>query len=690
MRRRLPPVLFCLLFCPLALAGPLIAGEEAPEAPSDPNAAPATPAEMVVVEAAKPISAVSQLSIRERDLALRPLPTPEDVLRVVPGLVIGQHAGGGKADQLFVRGFDADHGTDFSVNVDGIPANLVSHAHGQGYADLHWLIPETLVSADTRKGPYFADQGDFGTAGSVNFITRERFDRPAVQVEGGQFATYRILAAGSPEVFGFTSVLAGEAYATDGPFEDPQDLRRFNGFGKLTRKLSGETTLSLGFTAYDGSWNASGQIPERAVESGALDRFGAVDPTEGGDSSRYSLRADWTSTPTASSARQFQLFGVRYTLDLFSNFTFFANDPVNGDGIEQIDDRMFYGAQVSQRWVATRGGMVFETRAGGALRYDDADVSLYHRQERDRLSVINDATVREGSAGIWAEEQVSFNRHLRGVAGLRYDYFEFDVESHLPASASQVQSGEDTETLLQPKASLIVSLPQSTDLFMNYGVGFHSNDARSTVINQSGVTALPEAVGCELGMRTRPEAWKSRVDLALSLWRLDLENEFVYIGDEGGTEVRGPSRRQGVELELRAQLAPWLWADADYSFSRAEFEETGEPVPLAPRHVASGGFTVVTNNGWKGSLRARYLSRRPAIEDESFVTAPYTVLDARLGYVRGPVEIFLNVENLTDADFREAQFYNESRLPSEPVPVPDIHFTPGNPRNVRVGVAYRF
>ena len=690
MRHSLLPVLACLLLLARGAAAETMPAPPDPNA-SDPNApAPAAPPETVTVEASRPISAASEIAIRERDLALRPLATPEDVLRVVPGLVIGQHAGGGKADQLFVRGFDADHGTDFSVNVDGIPANLVSHAHGQGYADLHWLIPETLIGADTRKGPYFADQGDFGTAGSVNFVTRERFDAPAVQVEGGAFATYRILATGSPDLFGFSSVLAGEAYATDGPFEDHQDLGRFNGFGKLTRKISEETTLSLGFTAYDGSWNASGQIPERSVESGALDRFGAVDPTEGGDSSRYSLWADWTSTPSPSSARQIQIFGVRYTLDLFSNFTFFANHPVNGDGIEQVDDRMFYGAQASQRWVATRGAMVFETRAGGSLRYDDADVSLYNQKERDRLAVINDATLREGSAGVWAEEQVSFNRYLRGVAGLRYDSFDFEVESHLPATASQVQSGGDTETLLQPKASLIVSLPQSTDLFLNYGVGFHSNDARSTVINQSGVTALPEAAGYELGMRTRPEAWQSRVDLALSLWRLDLENELVYIGDEGGTEVRGPSRRQGVELELRAQIARWLWADADYSFSRAEFAETGEPVPLAPRHVASGGFTVVTSSGWKGSVRARYLSRRPAIEDESLVTAPYTVLDARVGYARGPIEMFLNVENLTDADFREAQFYNESRLPGEPAPVPDIHFTPGNPRSIRVGVAYRF
>jgi outer membrane receptor for monomeric catechols len=385
--------------------------------------------------------------------------------------------------------------------------------------------------------------------------------------------------------------------------------------------------------------------------------------------------------------RSLELFVVDYSLDLFSNFTFFATDPVHGDGIEQVDHRRYAGGRFTQRWVVPGEGAVWETLAGGNLRFDDADVSLYHQERRDRLDTVNDARVRQGSVGVFVQEQATFGR-LRAVAGLRYDAFRFDVASHLPAGSGTVESGVTDEVILQPKASLIADLREGEELFLNYGVGFHSNDARATVLNDGGVPALPRAVGYEIGWRWR--ASSGRVDLGASLWRLDLQNELVYVGDEGGTEVRGPSRREGIEIEMRGRIAPWLWGDLDAAFSRANLSETGDPVPLAPRRLISAGLTLRTPGGWSGSLRARHLGDRPAIEDESFTAEGYTVVDARAAWEHGPLEYWLNIENLTNSDFREAQFFNESRLPSEPAPVGDIHFTPGNSRNYRFGVAYRF
>ena len=646
--------------------------------------------EEIVVTAPRPISAASETTTLGADLAMRPIETPSDLLRAVPGLVTGQHAGGGKADQILLRGFDADHGTDVAIAVDGIPNNLVSHAHGQGYADLHWLIPELVESIDARRGPYFADQGDFGTAGAVRFSTRDRFEAPVFRAEAGSFSTRRLLAAGSPAVEPFSTVLAAELHTTDGPFDDPQDLRRMNLFGKILRPFGSDGKFALSGAVYDGSWNASGQIPERAIASGLLDRFGSVDPSEGGRSQRYALSGAWNWRPGATSEASVNVFAVDYTLDLVSNFTFFADDPVNSDGIEQVDRRRYYGAGATRRWVGVVGNTILATTVGGSTRFDDADVSLFHQRERERLAVVNDATVREGSASVFVQEETTVHPRLRLVGGLRYDAFRFDVESHLPPGTGSVESGRTTETILQPKAAVIVSLPAETDLFLDYGVGFHSNDARSTVVNESGIPSLPRTAGFEIGARSRPEAWGGRVELAAALWRLDVENELVYVGDAGGTDVRGRSRRRGLDFTARARLARRLWADLDAAWSHAEFVETGDPVPLAPVRVLAAGVTSQFPRGFEGALRARHIADRPAEETGTFIAKGYTVLDARLALNHGPLEYALEIFNLTDTDFREAQFYNVSRLPNEPAPVGDIHLTPGVPRSFRFDISWRF
>jgi hypothetical protein len=682
----LPALLILALACSAAR---LAAGEEEAEGGSGEPRAEA-PAETVTVTAPRPRLAASDTVLDAADPLLPPGASPADLMLAVPGLVAAQHAGGGKADQIFLRGFDADHGTDVAVSVDGVPNNLVSHAHGQGYADLHWLIPETIAAVAARKGPYFAEQGDFGTAGSVAFTTRDRFDDPEARVEAGAFGSRRLVALGSPALGRLDAALALEAFTSDGPFEAPQDLRRLSLFAKVGGALSASSSFSLTASAYDGRWNASGQIPERAVASGRIGRFGSVDPTEGGASHRYALAAAFRSRPTPLGSAEFQAFAVDYALDLFSNFTFFAEDPVRGDGIEQVDARRYYGVQGSRRWTAILGGVVLETTTGGGFRLDDADVALHRQARRVRLGTVSDAEVREASSGIFVQEEVSLGRRVRAFAGLRYDAFDFRVDSRLPEGAGKVRSGRARAALVQPKAGLIVSAPQGTDVYLNYGVGFHSNDARATVVNEGGAPALPRARGYEFGARSRPVAFRGRVEAAVSVWRLDLENEIVYVGDAGSTDLRGPSRRQGVELDLRARIAPWLWAGADLALGSARFTKTGDPVPLAPRTVLSGSLTAEAPGGLRVGLRARRVGPRPATEDGRFTARGATVVDLTVGWRREAFEAFAEIENLADADAREAQFYNESRLPWEPAPVGDVHFTPGNPRNLRVGAAWRF
>ncbi|WP_224369188.1 TonB-dependent receptor [Hyalangium versicolor] len=682
---------------------PAAAPEVAPPTELKPNALETT------VTARRSFTAASSSTVRDRDFLLRPHPRPVDILQVVPGLYTNQHAGGGKANQYFLRGFDADHGTDVALFVDGVPVNMVSHAHGQGYADLNWIIPELIEKVEVAKGPYFAQFGDFATAGAINLVTRRNFEKSQVTFGGGSFDTWRGLFIAAPEVEGWSPIIAGQVYGTNGPFENPERLERFSLFSQVTRAVSDRATVSVTLTSYGSGWNASGQIPLREVEAGRLDRFGTIDPTEGGNSQRHSLYGTFRVRTDGDGEVSVLAYAVQYRLNLFSNFTFFSRDPENGDMIEQHDARTLGGLQASYRFRRQWRGMGFETTLGTQLRTDSIDNSLFYDRERERLSTVVDASVREGSLGLYAQEDITFTPWLRAVLGVRGDLFGFDVDDHLEDLSTQETktSGVRQASRVSPKASLVFSAIPSTELYLNAGGGFHSNDARGVVREPDGVTPLTRARGYELGARTR---LFDALDLAGSVFLLDLDSELVWVGDEGTTEARGPTRRRGLEAEARWRILPWLFADADLTVSRATYVENAgnaNAVALAPTLIIGGGVSARHPSGIYGRVGVIHLGDRPATEDRFLTAEGFTRVDATVGYRATWFEATLGLQNVLNTEWREAQFANVSRLPSETGPescpagtrsagddsfegCEDLHFTPGAPLNAQASLSFFF
>ncbi|WP_095988822.1 TonB-dependent receptor [Cystobacter fuscus] len=687
----------------------LAPAEPEPTAPAEPK--PEAPAAMqTTVTARRPFTAASSSTVRDRDFLLRPHPRPADILQVVPGLYTVQHAGGGKANQYFLRGFDADHGTDVALFVDGVPVNMVSHGHGQGYADLNWVIPELIERVEVRKGPYFAQDGDFATAGAVNLVTRRNFESSQLTLGGGSFDTWRGMFVAAPDVEGWSPVVAGQVYGTNGPFLNPEKLERYSLFTKVTRDLSERSSLSLAITSYGSGWNASGQIPLRAVNAGLLDRFGTVNDAEGGNSQRHSAYATWRTLTRDDGEVNIMVYGIQYQLSLYSDFTFFSRDPVNGDMVEQNDRRTVLGFNASYRFRRQWGGITFDTTVGTQLRSDGIENGLSYDKARERLETLVDASVRESSIGVYAQEDIVFTPWLRALLGLRADSFGFDVNDHREdlATPDTKTSGVRQASRLSPKASLVLSPLPSTELYVNFGDGFHSNDARGVVRQPEPVTPLTRARGYEVGARTR---LFDRLDLAGSVFRLDLDSELVWVGDDGTTEARGATRRQGLEAEARLKVLPWLFADADATVTRATYVQNagnGDAVALAPTLILSGGVSARHPIGVYGRLGVLHLGDRPATEDGFLIAEGYTRVDATLGYRGSFYEVNLGVQNLLGTVWREAQFANVSRLPSETGPAScpvgtrpvgeadafegceDLQFTPGAPFNAQLSVSFYF
>jgi outer membrane receptor protein involved in Fe transport len=647
----------------------------------------------LVVASERAYSAASSQALREVDIRLRPRESSQELLRLSPGLVIAQHAGGGKAEQIFLRGFDADHGTDVAVSVDGLPVNMVSHGHGQGYADLHFLIPELVERIEVRKGPYDVRDGDFATAGAVAFHTSDRLARPLVSVRGGSFGTAALVAAlpfggGAGEGGGY---LAAAGLSSDGPFDLSQRHRRMNLFGKWTAPAgSGREWFAQGST-FSSRWDASGQIPERAVRDGTITRFGAIDPTEGGRTGKSDMSVGLRSSPGAGAEWEAAAFLTRYTFDLFSNFTFFLDDPVRGDGIEQVDERWLAGARASYARPNSLFGMSGRWQGGAGARADRMDVAVHHQERRERLEARVDTRIAEKHLYAWTGQELRLAGRARLELGVRGDLFRFDVRDRLAGTPSELPhaSGTVWKGIASPRASLAVELPAQTTLFLNAGGGFHSNDARGVILAAADETVLPRAWGSEIGAR----AVGSRGTLAASLWHLDLESELVYSGDEGTTEPSGRTRRFGLDLEGRFRALPWLWADADLNLARGRFRdepEGADRIPLAPTVTATAGLTVRDAGPAAGGLRMRHIGSRPADEENTIRALGYTVWEAFVSYRLGALTLSLTADNLFDTRWNEAQFTTTSRLRNEPEAVTELHFTPGAPRGFQVGASYRF
>jgi outer membrane receptor protein involved in Fe transport len=642
--------------------------------------------------------AASRVTYGRRELELRPRLRPGDIVEAVPGVFAVQHAGGGKANQFFLRGFDADHGTDIALSVDGVPINMVSHGHGQGFADLHFLIPELVVGLDGYKGPYYASLGDFATAGAINMRLAEKFDESQAQYSIGQYGIMRGLVIASPSLReDWRAVVAAELYKDDGPFKNPEDLQRFNLYAKVTHDLGPGTKVSLTAMSYGSKWNGSGQIPARAVcgegEAGnpppeaygaeCIDHFGYVDPTEGGDTQRHmgalSLTSAWENTELQATA-----YLIKYRFSLYSNFTFFAEDPERGDQIEQDDDRVLGGLSLRLKHHSHYRGIQLTTSGGAQVRVDSIDNALYHDQARERLEDRVKAKVNESSIGVYAEEDIRLNKWIRLILGARADRFDVNVDDLLEdrATTGSKSSGVAGQTLFSPKAMAILSPIPQLDLFFDYGRGFHSNDARGAVRTRAPATLLAPATGYEVGVRVKPIKDLS-FDVAAFL--IDLDSEIVWVGDEGVTAASDATRRIGLELGGRYRISNWLFADAEATFVEPKYRANagnGDAIALAPTRTFSAGVGVrptIRDFTPFASVRVKSIADRPAIEDGSLIAQGFTVVDANAGLRWKSIEAGVDIQNLFDTRWREVNFATDTRLGYEPGVVSGIHYSPGWP-----------
>jgi hypothetical protein len=664
--------------------------------------------------------AASDSTTDQTELSLRPRYRAEDVLDAVPGLFTVQPNGGGKAQQYFMRGFDLDHGTDLAFFVDGVPINAVSHAHGQGFSDLHFLIPETIGSLDSTKGPYSARVGDFATAGSTSFRMADRVAESVGKVEIGAYGHERVVAVESPSLGDtWRMVLAAEAFHENGPFVHPEDFGRVNAYAKVTRVLDDRSELSLLLMAYDGAWNASGVLPARAVcgegdgtptpaaysGSRCLSRWDSADPSQGGSSQRLMASTTYRRRLGGEAEVEATAFVLHSNLQLFPNDGIASSlQPEGikyGAQIEQDDARTEAGASLRFSQRSRLGPIPLRTTLGLQFRGDAIDVGLHRTENRMRLDGIDptipgpivDDAINETELGGYLEEEIHPVRWLRLVLGARLDRIDVAVNNESATAIDKV-SGSDGAGQLSPKAAVVVSPMRGLELFADYGRGFHSNDAR-TIAQGTATTLIATATGYEVGTTARPAR-----GLALSAvaFLLDLTSELVLDGDTASTSPSGPTRRYGVELTGRYQLAERLFADATFTAAQPrytyDFDKAGGTyLPNAPTRTFSAGVgareplgpvTVI------GSVHLKSMGDRPATQSYSLVETGYTVVDAALGARWSRFEIVADLLNVGDVAWREGQLAVQSRLPGEGLsPADGISFTPGLPRTLVVhGAVY--
>ncbi len=650
----------------------------------------------VTVLGEKPSAASSQQFIPDKEFLLQPQGRPAQALRLIPGFITVEHSGGaGKADQYFLRGFDGDHGTDIAFFVDSMPINLRTHAHGQGYTDLNFIIPETIEGIEAVKGTYHPELGDFDTAGAVHFKTREVLKENVAQATGGQFDTQRYLLMLSPTKDKVRTLFAAEGYYTNGPFENDNRYFRLNLLGKATVNPTVRSELSLTGSYQKSTWNASGEIPLRAVQDGTLDRFGSIDPSEGGKTQRATGRVQYHYDIRGSGQFFADGYLQYYELDLWSNFTFFLKDQDNGDGINQHDQRYIYGGDVGYRQTGDLFGMRTVGSVGFQVRDDDiSNIRLGTQTKRVPTGTIVESAVQEASYSPYIKLELQPTPWMRLVGGMRADYLTFDVRN-LCSTCTQQPAGRKQSGQVSPKGNLILGPWFNTEFFVNYGTGFHSNDARSTVTG--GNSPLARAQGAEVGVRSKP--WgPSGLELFTTLWWLDLQSELVFVGDEGTTEPRGPTRRYGVEVGGRGQVYGPLYFNGSFTWTHAEFKETGLAVPLAPDLTAYAALLLRWPEGLSSQIQMTYLGVRNLTEERTIKAPSWIDFDLTERYLlpiklsHGHLEAILYVQNLFDTQWEQATFAFTSRLlPNDPVGgVPDIHFVPGNPRFVMGGVAWYF
>jgi hypothetical protein len=644
----------------------------------------------------------SSHTLTKIDLDLQPVRSAQDLLRLVPGLFIAQHMGGGKAEQIFLRGFDADHGTDVSISVDGIPVNMVSQAHGQGYADMHFIIPETIAGYDFGKGVYYTDKGDFATAGFVSYRTLNALDHNRISIEGGQFNTGRVVAMldllpASAREKGRSAYIAAEGLYFDGPFHYPEHFNRGNLFGKFVTPLGNNNKLTMTFSTFSSKWRAAGEIPNRAVAEGYMkDRFSVIDSAQGGNSTRTNAIGRLETRLSDHLTMENQAFYSRYFFNLVSNFTFYYFYPATGDEFRQHEQRNLYGytGKLTQKTYA--GNATLTSTAGWGLRHDAVRPGfLAHTLHDTILNYIQLGNIGETNINGYVDLTLQTGNWLFN-AGTRIDYFHFYYQNTAPPSdtSAAIYNGIAPgagKAILSPKLNIQYTLNARTQLYLKMGKGFHSNDARIVVANQ-GYEILPAAYGADLGIN-----WKPAPGLFLNaaLWYLYLRQEFTYGADLGDQAVSpgGRTQREGIDLSARYQFTDWLFANLNVDLARPRDLDAAKGqnyLPLAPTLTSTAGLDFRLANGWNGGISCRYLRNRPANEDNTLTALGYFITDLTVNYTRKKYEIGLVIENLLNQEWNEAQFEYFSQLKQEPRPVDEVSYTPGTPFFAKLKLAVFF
>lgn len=633
----------------------------------------------------------SQGVVGADELDARPRLRTGEILEVVPGLIITQHSGTGKSNQMFLRGFNLDHGTDFATWVDGMPVNMPTHGHGQGYTDVNFLIPELVERLEYRKGAYYAEVSDFSSAGAAYMSTYRKLDEGMIKAGLGEDGFLSALLADSVGIRDGVFTYGVQAHRYDGPWVDiDEDVKRENVLLRYGGGGSNDGEWDVGFMGYDAEWRSADQIPRRAVESGLVSRLGSIDQSLGGETSRYSLSGSWNAEMGIGHAR-LNAYTIDYDLNLYSNFTYVLDDPVNGDQLEQLDERRITGGEFAY----TFGDSDVRHTFGVMARYDDiGDVGLFRTANLERLSTVRLDSVEELALGVYYANEKRWTDRLRTTIGVRFDDFDFDVTSDLAAN-----SGSASDSLIAPKFNLIYSASDNTELYVSAGKGFHSNDARGTTIRIDPVTGDPaepvsplvDAHEFELGFHSFVA---QRLNVSAALWYLELDSELLFIGDAGSTEASRPSKRYGLEVPLYYRPNDRITLDLELALTRSKFTEldfAGDEIPGSIDRVLAAGLTYDNPAGFYGSARLRYFGPRPLVEDGSVKSDASTVVNASIGFRRRRYDLRIDLLNVFDSDDDDVTYFYASRLPGEPAQgVEDQHFHPIEPRTLRAYWSWKF
>jgi outer membrane cobalamin receptor len=643
--------------------------------------------------------AASQGVVGPQLLRDRAILRPAEVLEYIPGMVVTQHSGDGKANQYFLRGMNLDHGTDFATTVNGVPVNMPTHAHGHGYSDLNFLIPELVQRVEYRKGPYFASEGDFSSAGSANFIYRTKLDRPFADVTIGQRGYLRGVAAVSRDVSeGVTLLSAIERLNNNGPWTVPEGIRKTNAQFILSGGSPREG-WSTSLSAYSAHWNSTDQIPQRLMDAGSYQgqsfgRFDSLDPSDGANTHRTSLSGHWHQS-SDHTLTKIEWYAIKYDLNLFSNFTY-SLDRAN-DQFAQTDDRSVWGGKAYRSWFTDLNeGRSMQNTLGVQTRQDRIRVGLYDTVSRQIQSTVRDDDVQQTLVGIYGENEMGWNSWLRTVTGLRVDQLNAKVTSY----SQEQNSGSMAASKVSPKLSVIFGPWHKTEFFVNTGKGFHSNDARGTTAKVDPKTGQPiDSVPGLVSSRGQEIGLKSQVvpnlQTTLAIWRLDFDSELVYVGDAGNNEAGRPSRRTGVEWSNHWTPGEHFLMDANFAWTRPRYTDSdpaGSYIANAVQKVSNLTFALRNLGPWSGSLGIRYIGAAPLIEDNAVRSTASVTANLRVNRkISNDWDVALDVLNLTNRQNNDISYYYTSRVAGEPVGgVNGVHVHPAEPRTVRLTTRMQF